>query len=297
MDNDKGFTLIEIIISLAIVGIITLAIFSFFTFNVNAFNKSSEEMEEQSSLRLVSLKLTNELRNIGYIDLGNHSFSATSDISTLSTTDNFIYVYDNSVKKGDSSSIIDYAEDEVKNVNFSLKEENERFFLNIEVLSDTNSYTTEILLNNIITKETETDGTFIQMDSSDINSGNYTSIQYNYEKPPIEYMSSNTSNGSGGGGGETDPLTLIYPPEYTKKKKTFEYTASAQGGTPPYNYEIILISFDGGSTPDISFDKKTISWEAPNDVGKVLRFSVSVTDSLGITLNATFDVITSNSGS
>lgn len=298
MDNNKGFTLIEVIISLAIVGIVTLAIFSFFNFNVNAFNKNSEEMKEQSSLRLVSLKLTNELRNIGYIDLGNYSFENTSSISAISTTDSFIYNYDNTIKKGNPSSIIDYAEDEVRNVNFSLTEENERFFLSIEVLSDTNSYSTEILLNNIITDATEVDGTLIQIDPSDVNAGNFTSIQFNFNKPPIDYISSNSSNGGGNENEETDPLALVYPPEYTKKNKTFEYTATAKGGTPPYTYIIDNVSYDGGTANDIdgNIAGDTIIWQAPNENNKVLTFSVSVTDDLGETSSVTFEVETSSSG-
>lgn len=273
MKNNKGFTLIEVIISLAIVTIVTLSIFSFFRFNLNSFNMSTEAMEKQSNLRITSYKLTNELRNIGFVDLDNY---AMSDISSMITSDSFIFVDSNSLKKGNYNSITNFADDEITNIEFSLREEKGRFFLNVEVFSGIDSYKTEILLNNIITDNTDDDGNLIQMDNYDIDNGTFSSIQYNYSNPPMEYY---TTINEPNTGDEDYELTLKHPPSLTlKKNQKFKYTAQAEGGTAPYFYEI---DYDSSQTdePYPTINGDTIEWDPPNEVDKKLVFTITITDS------------------
>lgn len=185
----RGFTLIEVVVAMAILGIVTIMIFSLLGYNLNAFSQSSAAVDEQSSLRLAAYKLTNKLRNIGYIDLGNGSFADTSAIQAVSATDHFIFLSDDGLKDGDFSSISSVSDAEIKSVLFSLRGSNEKYFLGITLSGSTDTYTTEVLLNNIVTNSA------VQMGSFDMASA-FSYIQYNYNEPPAVSTSASSSSSS-----------------------------------------------------------------------------------------------------
>lgn len=187
--KNRGFTLIEVVVAMAILGIVTIMIFSLLGYNLNAFSQSSAAVDEQSSLRLAAYKLTNKLRNIGYIDLGNGSFADTSAIQAVSATDHFIFLSDDGLKDGDFSSISSVSDAEIKSVLFSLRESNEKYFLGITLSGSTDAYTTEVLLNNIVTNSA------VQMGSFDMASA-FSYIQYNYNEPPAVSTSASSSSSS-----------------------------------------------------------------------------------------------------
>lgn len=60
--NKSGFTLIEIIITMAIVGIFLAGVFSFFQYNLNIFNLGKDQSNVQSNIRAVSTTITEQVR-------------------------------------------------------------------------------------------------------------------------------------------------------------------------------------------------------------------------------------------
>jgi prepilin-type N-terminal cleavage/methylation domain-containing protein len=266
--NHNGFTLVELIISLGIMGIITLTISSLFNYNLKTFAKSADSMNEQANLRLLSLNITNQLRNIGYIDLDNLAFADTSDIAAVSITDNFIFKGGNLVKKGDASGISDLADEVINDISFSLRNDGKKYFLGVKVTGKVHSYTTEVLLNNIITDNA------IQLDSKDIGQSGFSSVRYNYNTPPPEFYEPPTTPTEV----VNKPLDLIPPnPDTVKMGETFTYEANAVGGVPPYTYQISVVSYIGDVPPLVSINK--ITWISPSQKNKRLKFNVTVTDS------------------
>jgi hypothetical protein len=153
--------------------------FSIFIYNINAFNKTAEQSEEQAALRLISFRLTKELRNIRYIDLSNYSFSDSSEIAAADPADSFIFSSGNLVKKGDATSIAKVSDTEISGMSFSLRKKTvglkDKYFLGITLTGKHSAYTTEVLLNNIIAAS--------QTDAGDIGAGGFTSVQYNNTDP------------------------------------------------------------------------------------------------------------------
>ena len=281
----KGFTLVELLISLAIVSIVTLTIFSLFNLNIKSFAKSAEAMKEQANLRLISYKLTKQLRNIGYIDLDNLTFNSVDEIAALGTTDYFIFTNGNVIKTGSAASITVFADDIINDISFSLKQQsNSKYLLGITITGKVHSYTTEVLLNNIITSD------LTQMGSGDIGQSGFTSIRFNYNLPPYASPPEMpTEDEDDEDAEDAEDLSLIYPEFTVEKGETFVYEATAVGGVSPYTYNISIIRYDGDAPVIIG---NTISWNSPNGVGKSLEFKVSVTDYTGFTLPVEFIINT-----
>lgn len=61
LNNQKGLSLIELIVSMAILGMIITAIFSFSQFNYRQFNETEASVELQGNLRTAMNKITREL--------------------------------------------------------------------------------------------------------------------------------------------------------------------------------------------------------------------------------------------
>jgi len=254
---NEGFTLIELIISIAISSIIMLMLFSVFNYNLKTFSKASEAMEEQANLRLVSYKLTNQLRNIGYIDLDSDKTTPTV------VTDSYIYLENNQIKVGNESGISGFADDIINDVEFNLSKNNlGKYILGVRIVGKVHSYSTDILLNNMV----ETD----QMDINDLNAGNFNFIQFNFSRPPLTIPIKIIE--------EYEDLVLEHPDKLTvKKNKTFTYTASATGGVTPYSFEIINPVSDVGVISVDDFTN-TITWAATSDIGEQMHFEVKVID-------------------
>ena len=142
---NKGFTLIELIVSMAIVSVIMIALMSFFVYNLRTFNKSSEALDEQSNLRLVSYRLTNELRNIGYINLYN-------DVTLPSPiVDSYIHLDSNRIRLTNAVSTLYLADSILDDIQFSLTEnDQEKYILSVTLVGGVHSYSTEILLMVVI---------------------------------------------------------------------------------------------------------------------------------------------------
>jgi prepilin-type N-terminal cleavage/methylation domain-containing protein len=89
VNNRKGFTLVEVIISLAIVGIVAAMAFTFFNFGNRTAFMSFSKNQTQTDLRTTSEYLVSNLRNATEIEL-NPSVSIP-----INQTDPYDYIYFN----------------------------------------------------------------------------------------------------------------------------------------------------------------------------------------------------------
>lgn len=63
MKNNRGVTLLEIIIVIAIIGVVMTAVSGFMGFGFKAQKLSTDEFKVQSSMRLLSQKINSSIRD------------------------------------------------------------------------------------------------------------------------------------------------------------------------------------------------------------------------------------------
>lgn len=71
--NNKGITLIEIIVTIAIASLVLALIFNLFFYNYRLFNKSSSLASVQHDVRMAMDYVISELRNVSEISITNDS--------------------------------------------------------------------------------------------------------------------------------------------------------------------------------------------------------------------------------
>ena len=81
---EKGFTLIEILITLSMIGLIITAIYSFYFSGLNGWRRSSDQVEYQQSARIALDKMVYELAEAKEITIRNQGkeihFSVPGDL-------------------------------------------------------------------------------------------------------------------------------------------------------------------------------------------------------------------------
>lgn len=107
LNQKKGITLIELLITLALIGIVIAIILSLQLFSLSAFSKGDDQSNIQDRIRLAAGYITKELRNAYTIEILN-SMPATKDIQKryfyISDSDNKIKYYFSGVEKDVLSS-------------------------------------------------------------------------------------------------------------------------------------------------------------------------------------------------
>ena len=68
--NEKGFTLIELIVTLALLGFIISALFTIYVKGLTSWQKSTNQMEYQQTARIAVDKIVNELRYAYELEIG-----------------------------------------------------------------------------------------------------------------------------------------------------------------------------------------------------------------------------------
>lgn len=130
----KGFTLIELVVTIAMLGIVILAVLNFFTYNLSTYSRGSEKADVQFDVRMAADLITTELRNV-------------VDISTTDNTLNTVL----------DLSVISAKYPSVKSVNFEITKEDLNYFVIYTVTGNADSgnsnyeMTSKVLLNNIKT--------------------------------------------------------------------------------------------------------------------------------------------------
>jgi prepilin-type N-terminal cleavage/methylation domain-containing protein len=130
--NKKGVTLIELLISFAILSIILVVAFSFFLFNHRLYTKGERLSQVQFDVRMASQYVTTELRNVNEISTTDTSLTNNINLSSLST---------------------EYPR--IKSVSFEIENRGAHYAVSYTIqgsdLNNENAYQleTEVLLNNI----------------------------------------------------------------------------------------------------------------------------------------------------
>lgn len=111
-NNSSGFTLVELLISLAISGLVLTAVYNIFISNNRIYLKDNEFVKIEQSLRSAMDMITREIRMAGY--------NSTIDINSTSDSSTIIYgrsgkqyqfeLYDSSVSDATGDSDIGFKE-------------------------------------------------------------------------------------------------------------------------------------------------------------------------------------------
>ena len=99
---NKGFTLVEIIVAIAIAGVVSLIALKLFSFSNDTLNKTEDRSFNQMSVRNSSIAITDRVRYAKELQLLN------SVPSPILTSDEYDYIY---FSETDKSLIISYKDD------------------------------------------------------------------------------------------------------------------------------------------------------------------------------------------
>jgi prepilin-type N-terminal cleavage/methylation domain-containing protein len=148
--DQKGLTLLELIVVIALLGIVISTIFSFQSFGTKIFHRGVTQADIQSSLRMTSDFIIHEVRNATEITL-----------STPANPDDYnqIYISGNKVKYkpagGTEINKTDVIIENPTDVQFTLATTGSNYTLNFSMIgtSKTNTYdlSSDVMLNNIRT--------------------------------------------------------------------------------------------------------------------------------------------------
>lgn len=167
--NNKGFTLIEVIISLALMGIVAAMIYSLFDFNLKSYAIGNRQSHLQSEVRLSAGNLTKIVRNADKMQLIDTP--ATFDVSKryIFTRNNEIVFYNKGNEiilssANHSRFTVSFTKSSTANrsLAFTIRgtDGNETFYLD-----------SEVLIQNLGTDVLEQSGNAIMFSSADALSG------------------------------------------------------------------------------------------------------------------------------
>jgi prepilin-type N-terminal cleavage/methylation domain-containing protein len=141
--KNGGFTLIELIVTLAIFSIVLVAILNLFLFNNRVYSRSENLSEVQFDVRMASDYITTELRNKNSISITDNSLAESITLSDLQSKYPTVKAVTFKIAKSSSDYFVEYT-------------------ITGSDLNNDNEYTleTDVLLNNI-TNATESTGTTI----------------------------------------------------------------------------------------------------------------------------------------
>ena len=139
MKNSMGFTLVELMIVIAVAGILFTAVFSLLISGFNNFNTGNNRAEIQNNIRLVETIVNNKLRNVECIQISSLGECPNADSSlSLGKDEGSLYYLRNNGQK--------VTEDIFTNVYFKLSEKN--VFELILEFDKVDSYKIRMLINN-----------------------------------------------------------------------------------------------------------------------------------------------------
>jgi prepilin-type N-terminal cleavage/methylation domain-containing protein len=129
----KGMTLIEIIIAMAIMGIVMTLIGGLFSFSLVNYNIGIDQRDEQFAIRLASDFITDRVRYVN-----NEDGSLDNEVDVLSVVDDeagfrYLYIEGNDLKYKDGSGIVVFKVSQIQNLTFTLRTEAPNVFLDFTI--------------------------------------------------------------------------------------------------------------------------------------------------------------------
>lgn len=142
--NQKGITLVEIIIAFGILSILTLATTGFFSYGLKNFQKTNEIVDEQSQLRMASNRVSQLLRNAKDVQLLALESVPTGDTSTPF----YIYTVDGKLVYRDDAVSFILMEDFSPTISFSVTD-GDKVMVGFTITTNTGySIDSSVMLNN-----------------------------------------------------------------------------------------------------------------------------------------------------
>lgn len=143
--NRKGFTLVEVVITLAILSIVLATAFNLFGFNLTVYSKGQSLSQVQFDIRMAADYITSEIRNVSEINLLEIDYD-NENIEDNEEVEDHNYINTSTLKSSHPS---------LDSVQFSISVENTSYLLAFVVAGSNsrgdNEYVleTEVLLNNL----------------------------------------------------------------------------------------------------------------------------------------------------
>ena len=147
--QNKGVTLIEVIIVLALLSIVGLIVGTIFSYGLRSYETSITQKEEQGDVRLVAEFITNEVRN---------SFTLETRDNKDSIIEYLFFVNDEVFyrqKKDESAKA--FTNKTIQSINFMVEVDAlDNYFLNFDIVGVNGfTMTSKVLLNNIETADVD----------------------------------------------------------------------------------------------------------------------------------------------
>lgn len=167
MKIKKGFTLIEVLITIGILGIVISTLYNIIFFQINAFDKSDRQSVAQSDIRYISDFITNELRYAKDIEI----LSNKSDINSYEYK--YIYIDNGEIfYRGYGNSSFRKLNIEERNPSYDLKfwtKETENKVVFYKIASNLENFELESSVNLLNTKLTKKEGIVIKYQQPDFD--------------------------------------------------------------------------------------------------------------------------------
>lgn len=141
MKKNDGFTLTEVVVTILILSVVVLMIFSFMNAGLDSYLYGVQRTEEQGSLRLTAYRITEEVRNCFEIDIHD----VVSDVAGTQ----YFYVDSNVLYFSDDGTDIPLSQPIIDDVDYAVNNIDGRYTLTIILAGPEDVISTEILLNNI----------------------------------------------------------------------------------------------------------------------------------------------------
>ncbi len=263
----KGFTLVEVIVTVALVSVVFAAIFSFFFFQTSTYSHGSDKSQIQTEIRLASDFISKELRYATKV-----SVATPSDSSLY----NRLYIQDNKLMfQPAGGTAIEKSSDIFDPADFSVDIAGigGEFIINYSLHGTKNKsdYTirSSVVMKNISTTNNENGNQIYYQLPVALSSTTPTSTPTSEPTTPTSSPTTAIPTPA--------PIKLVIDPSIPSnvtKGTTSEYILTASGGDGSYQFNY---SYTGWTlVDDPASNGKKIKLTAPSGNGKNLAFSVTI---------------------